>query len=277
VLESVATIKLELMCRQKLVERPLGGNLKQRSPLLKQLLMGLVVSGICLGLVTFSVTSLAPTSPYTYKRPSADGTGKVYMGREIAQVMGFQGSEWLDRKDRAQEEQPHILVDALDLKPTDVVADVGAGTGYISFKIAPKVSQGKVLAVDVQPEMIKILSDRISQSHAKNITPILGTEQDPKLAPNSLDLAIFVDVYHELAYPREVMTVVAQALKSSGKIALVEYRAEDPFVFIKPHHKMSQAQARKEMQALGLEWLETKSILPQQHLMLFTRQSALNG
>jgi ubiquinone/menaquinone biosynthesis C-methylase UbiE len=241
---------------------------------LKQVLMGVVVGGLCLGLVTFSVTSLAPTSPYTFKRPSADGIGKVYMGREIAQVMGFQGSEWLDRKDRAQEEQPQKLVDALDLKPTDVVADVGAGTGYISFKIASKVPQGKVLAVDVQPEMIKILGDRISQSRIPNVTPILGTEQDPHLAPNSLDLAIFVDVYHELAYPREVMTVVAKALKPNGKIALVEYRAEDPRVFIKPHHKMSQAQARKEMQALGLEWVETKSMLPQQHLMLFTRKSA---
>jgi ubiquinone/menaquinone biosynthesis C-methylase UbiE len=235
--------------------------------------MGLVVSGICLGLVTFSVTSLAPTSPYSYKRPSADGIGKVYMGREIAQVMGYQGSEWLDRKNRDQEEKPELLVDALELKPTDVVADIGAGTGYISFKIAPKVPQGQVLAVDVQPEMIEMLGDRISKSGVINIKPLLGTEKDPQLTPNSIDLAIFVDVYHELAYPREVMTKVVKALKPHGRIALVEYRGEDPLVFIKPHHKMSQAQARKEMNALGLQWLETKSMLPQQHLMLFTRKS----
>jgi ubiquinone/menaquinone biosynthesis C-methylase UbiE len=240
--------------------------------LLKKFLMGFVVSGLVLGLITFSVTSLAPSSPYTYKRPSFDGTGKVYMGREIAQVMGYQGSEWLERKDRAQEEQPQKLVEALALNPTDVVADIGAGTGYISLKIASKVPQGQVLAVDVQPEMIKILGDRISQSHTSNVKPILSTEQDPNLSPNSIDLAIFVDVYHELAYPREVMTAVAKALKPNGRIALVEYRGEDPKVLIKPHHKMTQAQARKEMESMGLTWQETKSMLPQQHLMLFTRK-----
>ncbi len=237
---------------------------------LKQILLGLVTGSILLGLVTFSVTSLAPASPYTYKRPSFDGTGKVYLGREIAQVMGYQGSEWLERKDRAQEEQPEVLVEALGLKPTDVVADIGAGTGYISLKIASKVPQGKVLAVDVQPEMIKMLGDRISQSRLTNVTPILATEQDPNLSPNSIDLAIFVDAYHELAYPREVMTAVAKALRPNGRIALVEYRAEDSKVFIKPHHKMTQAQARKEMAEIGLKWQETKSVLPQQHLMFFT-------
>jgi ubiquinone/menaquinone biosynthesis C-methylase UbiE len=239
--------------------------------------MGLLVGGICLSMITFSVISLAPASPYTYKRPSFDGTGKVYMGREIAQVMGYQGSEWLDRKDRAQEEKPEVLVKALELKSSDVIADIGAGTGYISFKIASKVPQGQVLAVDVQSEMIKMLGDRISQSGLKNIKPILGTEQDPKLSPNSIDLAIFVDVYHELAYPREVMTAVAKALKPNGRIALVEYRAEDPLVFIKPHHKMTQAQARKEMKEIGLQWQETKSLLPQQHLILFTHSGSGSG
>jgi ubiquinone/menaquinone biosynthesis C-methylase UbiE len=243
----------------------------KQSTLLKKILMGFVLSGLVLGLITFSVTSLAPSSPYTYRRPSFDGTGKVYMGREIAQVMGYQGSEWLERKDRAQEEQPQKLIEALALNPTDVVADIGAGTGYISLKIASKVPQGQVLAVDVQPEMIQMLGDRISQSHTPNVKPILSTEQDPNLTPNSIDLAIFVDVYHELAYPREVMTAVAKALKPNGRIALVEYRGEDPKVFIKPHHKMTQAQARKEMASMGLTWQETKSMLPQQHLMLFTR------
>ena len=246
-----------------------------RLTVLKQILLGLVVSGVVLSLATCSVTSLAPASPYTYKRPSFDGTGKVYMGREIAQVMGYQGSEWLERKDRAQEEQPEVLVEALGLKPTDVVADIGAGTGYISLKIASKVTQGKVLAVDVQPEMIKMLGDRISQAHLTNITPILGAEKDPNLPPNSIDLAIFVDAYHELAYPREVMTAVAKALKPNGRIALVEYRAEDSKVFIKPHHKMTQAQARKEMAEIGLKWQETKSVLPQQHLMLFAPTPAV--
>jgi precorrin-6B methylase 2 len=243
--------------------------LSQFTVLKRTLLLGLVASSLLLGLGTFSVTSLAPASPYTYKRPSFDGTGKVYMGREIAQVMGYQGSEWLERKDRAQEEQPQRLVEALNLNPGDIVADIGAGTGYISFKIASKVPQGQVLAVDVQPEMIKMLGDRIAQSRLTNVTPILGTEQDPKLSPHSIDLAIFVDAYHELAYPREVMTAVAKALKPNGRIALVEYRGEDPKVFIKPHHKMTQVQARKEMAEVGLRWQETKSVLPQQHLMLF--------
>jgi ubiquinone/menaquinone biosynthesis C-methylase UbiE len=236
--------------------------------------MGLMVSGILLGLVSFSSTSLAPPSPYTYKRPSSDGIGKVYMGREIAQVMGYQGSAWLDRKNRDREEKPELLIEALELKPTDIVADIGAGTGYMSFKIADKVLKGQVLAVDVQPEMVQILGDRISKSSVANIQPMLGTEQDPQLTPDSINLAIFVDVYHELAYPREVMANVAKALKPNGRIALVEYRAEDPFVLIKPLHKMSQAQARKEMNELGLQWLETKSMLPQQHLMLFTQKSA---
>jgi ubiquinone/menaquinone biosynthesis C-methylase UbiE len=247
----------------------------KRSPLLKQILMGMMISGIFLGLITFSVTSLAPTSPYTYKRPSIDGIGKVYIGREIAQVMGYEGSEWLDRKNRDKEEKPQVLVEALELKPTDVVADIGAGTGYISFKIASQVPNGQVLAVDVQPEMIKMLGDRILKSGVTNVKPLLGTEQDPQLTPNSIDLAIFVDVYHELAYPREVMTAVAKALKPNGRIALVEYRGKDPFVFIKPLHKMTQTQARKEMADIGLKWQETKSILPQQHLMLFTQKSAL--
>jgi ubiquinone/menaquinone biosynthesis C-methylase UbiE len=241
---------------------------------LKQIFISLVAGCIVFNLFAFDAAALIVSSTYTYKKPSFDGTGKVYMGREIAQVMGYQGADWLERRDRTQEEQPQALVDALGLSPTDVVADIGSGTGYISLKIAPKVSQGQVLAVDIQPEMIELLGDRLTPSGLTNITPILGTEQDPHLLPDSIDLAVFVDVYHELAFPREMMSAVAQALKVNGRIALVEYRAEDPLVFIKPHHKMTQAQVRKEMENLGLRWQETQSILPQQHLMLFTRTSA---
>jgi ubiquinone/menaquinone biosynthesis C-methylase UbiE len=236
----------------------------------------------CLGLVFLSqfapvlypkpTSALIPNSSvYSYRRPSSDGIGKVYMGREIAEVMGHQGAAWLERSNRKTEEQPQKLIDALALKPTDTVADIGAGTGFISFQMASRLPQGKVLAVDIQPEMIEILQTRIKETKSFNVKPVLSTEQSPKLSPNSIDLAIMVDAYHEFNYPREMMMVIAQALKPQGRVALVEYRAEDPRVFIKPHHKMSQAQVRKEMAAVGLGWKETQSVLPQQHLMIFSR------
>lgn len=212
-----------------------------------------------------------PTDVYRYRKPSFDGMGRVYMGREISEVMGHQGAGWLERRDRVQEEKPDQLIESLSLNPTDVVADIGAGTGYISFRLAPFVAQGKVLAVDIQPEMIDILGDRISKTGVRNIQPILGTEQDPHLPPESVDLAILVDAYHEFSYPQEMMTTVVKALKPGGKVALVEYRAEDPLVFIKPHHKMTQVQAKQEMKAIGLTWRETRSSLPQQHLMIFQK------
>ncbi len=245
-----------------------------------QILIGVCLG--CLGLVFLSqfVPALSPkptsalisdSSVYSYRRPSADGIGKVYMGREIAEVMGHQGAAWLERSSRSAEEQPQKLIDALNLSPTDTVAEIGAGTGYISFQIASRVPKGQVLAVDIQPEMIEILKTRAQSKNVSNVKPILSTEQNPNLPPNSIDLAIMVDAYHEFNYPHEMMSVIAQALKPQGRVALVEYRAEDPLVFIKPHHKMSQAQVRKEMAAVGLTWQETQSVLPQQHLMIFSR------
>jgi ubiquinone/menaquinone biosynthesis C-methylase UbiE len=235
--------------------------------------MGWVIGTIALGIMAQSACALNP-SPYTYKKPSSDGIGKVYMGREIAEVMGHQGADWLDRRSRDLEEGTQLLVDSLDLKPTDVVADIGAGTGHISFLMAPAIPQGKVLAVDVQPEMIEMLGDRIAQTRQTNIEPIQGTEQDPNLPPNSIDLAILVDAYHEFTYPREMILGIVQSLKPNGRVALVEYRAKDPFVFIKPHHKMTQAQVQKEMANIGLTWQNTNSVLPQQHLMIFTNSSS---
>jgi ubiquinone/menaquinone biosynthesis C-methylase UbiE len=245
-----------------------------------QILIGVCLG--CLGLVFLSqfVPALSPkstsalisdSSVYSYRRPSADGIGKVYMGREIAEVMGHQGAGWLERSSRSAEEQPQKLIDALNLSPTDTVAEIGAGTGYISFQIAPRVPKGQVLAVDIQPEMIEILKTRAQSKNVSNVKPILSTEQNPNLPPNSINLAIMVDAYHEFNYPHEMMSAIAKALKPQGRVALVEYRAEDPRVFIKPHHKMSQAQVRKEMAAVGLTWQETQSVLPQQHLMIFSR------
>lgn len=208
---------------------------------------------------------------YRFGEASRDGIGKVYQGREIAQVMGHLGAAWLDRPEREQEERTDLLLDALDLKPTDVVADIGAGTGFFTFAMASQVPQGKVLAVDIQPEMIDYLNEGKAKRKLTNVQPILSTEADPKLPANSIDLAILIDAYHEFSYPREMMQRTVSALKPGGRIVLVEYRAEDPNVPIKELHKLSVAQATKEMKSVGLRLLKNDKRLPQQHIMFFGR------
>lgn len=160
--------------------------------------------------------------------PSSDGIGKFYMGREIAQVMGHTGAGWLERPRREVEEQPSKIVRALNLQPDDVVADIGAGTGYLSFRIAPLLTEGKVLAVDIQPEMLEIINFFKQEKHITNVEPILATLTNPNLPSPSVDLALMVDAYHELEYPQEVMTAIVKALKPGGKVVLVEYRGENP-------------------------------------------------
>jgi precorrin-6B methylase 2 len=233
--------------------------------LFKVLLSGL----LCWQIATPPSHAFIQSKYYSYRQPSFDGTGKVYMGREIAQVMGHQGAGWLERPDRATEEEPQKMVAALGLKSTDVVADIGAGTGYISQLIARQVPDGKVLAVDVQPEMIELLKRRIKNSKIANIQPQLGTEQSPELPPESIDLAIMVDAYHEFSYPREMMKGIVSALRPGGRVVLTEYRGEDPKVFIKPHHKTTQKQIEREMKAVGLKLLKNEKVLPQQHLFFF--------
>ncbi|MFE4106212.1 class I SAM-dependent methyltransferase [Almyronema epifaneia] len=218
-----------------------------------------------------ATNSSAADSTYQLTAASADGIGKVYLGREIAQVMGHQGAAWLERSSRKFEESPDLAVDLLDLKPTDIVADIGAGTGYISFRIAPEVPEGKVLAVDLQPEMLDMLATRQSEQGVANVEPIQGAVDDPHLPPASLDLAIMVDAYHEFAYPQEMMHGIVKALKPGGRVVLAEYRAENPFILIKRLHKMSQKQVKKEMAAVGLVWQKTDDSLPQQHLMFFQK------
>jgi precorrin-6B methylase 2 len=202
---------------------------------------------------------------------SPDGIGKFYMGREIAKVMGHQQALWLERPDRAVNEQPDRAIAALHLKPTDVVADIGAGTGYFSFRMATQVPQGQVFAVDIQPEMIDILQFLIDENSVTNVQPILGSERDPHLPAETVDLALLVDAYHEFAYPLEMMTRLVEALKPGGRVVVVEYRQENPFVPIKGLHKMSQRQVRRELAAVGLEWQTTDDILPQQHFMVFQK------
>ncbi len=228
---------------------------------------------IVLGLGLPSI-ALADGSVYEIRtHHNSDGIGKVYLGREIAQVMGYEGASWLERYRRDGEEQPQKVINDLNLKPTDVVADIGAGTGYFSVRIAPRVPRGKVLAVDVQPEMIEILTTLKTKKHLSNIESILGSATDVNLPSESVDVALMVDAYHEFEYPKEVMTSIVKALKPKGKAVLVEYRAENPLILIKGLHKMTQSQVKKEMEAVGLTYLETKSDLPQQHLMIFEKQN----
>ena len=167
------------------------------------------------------------------------------------------------------------MIGNLDLQSDHVVADIGAGTGYFSFPISARIPNGTVLAVDIQPEMLAIIESRksagLSDDSWQNIETVLGTEKNPNLPDGALDLILLVDAYHEFAFPREMGLAMARALKPAGRIALVEYRLEDPSVPIKRLHKMSEAQARAEMVAIGLTWRETKTMLPQQHLMIFEK------
>lgn len=232
---------------------------------------------ICVGLLTAcsSVSSALPTqtdATYTYRDVhSPDGIGKFYLGREIAQVMGHLGAGWLERPGREREEQPQKAIAALDLKPTDTVADIGAGTGYFSFRMSPLVPQGKVLAVDIQPEMLEMIEALKREKGITNVEPVLGTVSDPKLGRSRVDLALMVDAYHEFEYPKEMMQSLVQALKPGGRVVLLEYRGENPLIAIKPLHKMTQQQVRKEMAAVGLVWQETKNDLPQQHILVFRK------
>ncbi len=210
---------------------------------------------------------------YESSKVTVDGIGKRYMGREIAGVMGWQGAAWLEREEREKEERTDILLKALALKPGMVVADIGAGTGYLSRCMASVVApSGKVLAVDVQPEMVRMLKKLAEQKGLSNIVPSLGTETDVKLPPSSVDLAIMVDVYHELAYPFEVMESIIRALKPGGQIVFIEYRAEDPNVPIKELHKMSEAQVKREAEVHAtLKWDRTVNSLPWQHMIVFRK------
>ncbi|ACK73039.1 Methyltransferase type 11 [Gloeothece citriformis PCC 7424] len=230
---------------------------------------------LTLGLINWTYSPIwaaNPTDTYYYQYRtlhSRDGIGKFYLGREIALVMGHQEMLWLERPSREITEHPHQVITALNLKPTDVVADVGAGTGYFSFRIAPVVS--KVLAVDIQPEMLEAIDFLKTENHIYNVETVLGTEINPNLPADSIDLALMVDAYHEFEYPREMMEGIVKALKPGGRVALVEYRRENPLIPIKALHKMTQKQAKKEMASVGLIWQETGESLPQQHLMLFQK------
>ncbi|MGQ0620716.1 MAG: class I SAM-dependent methyltransferase [Panacagrimonas sp.] len=209
---------------------------------------------------------------YEQIKPSRDGIGKVYMGREIAAIMGWQAAGWLERPEREREEGSDRLIQRLELKPGMVIADIGAGTGYYSRRFSSAVRPGGVVyAVEVQSEMLRLLTSLAKDPAHTNIRPVLGVADDARLPASSVDLAILIDVYHELEYPYEVLASVIRALKPDGRVAFVEYRAEDPTVPIKPLHKMSIVQVRREAQGHGLVLDDSIRGLPWQHVLLFRR------
>ncbi|MFD3003960.1 class I SAM-dependent methyltransferase [Pontibacter toksunensis] len=208
---------------------------------------------------------------YSTKEAHPDGTGKVYLGREIAGIMGAGGGGWLERNTRQEEEDVALAIENMSLSPQSVVADIGAGTGYYTFRIAPKVPEGKVYAIDVQDAFITALNEKKRELGLTNIEVVKGGDQSPNLLDASLDLAIMVDVYHELEYPQEMLQAIHKALKPDGKLLLLEYRAEDDSVPIKELHKMSVNQVNKELSANGFQLSDKKDFLPIQHFLLYEK------
>ena len=213
--------------------------------------------------------SLGLAQSYTYKSPSRDGIGKIYQGREISKVMGHLGASWLERSSRANEESPNLAVDLLDLKKDMIIADFGAGTGYFTSKLARKCSI--VYAVDIQQKMLDLNAKQMRNKNINNVKFILGFTDRTGLPKNSLDLVILVDVYHELENPLEIMNDIKSSLNQTGKVALIEYRKEDPTVPIKPLHKMSVEQVVKEMRQVNLKLYSNIQELPRQHMLIFSK------
>lgn len=220
----------------------------------------------------FGQTQTKTDAIYTYKTPDRDGTGKVYMGREISQVMNFMGMSWLERSTRPQEENTELATKNLPIDKKSVVADIGAGSGYYTFRIAKKVPEGKVYAVEIQDPAIKYLEDRSKELGFDNVVTIKGTEKSPMLPENSIDLAIMVDVYHELEYPHEVLQNIKKSLKPDGKLLLIEYRGEDPKVAIKRLHKMTVEQVTKELSANGFTLIQNGQFMKIQHFLVFEKE-----
>ena len=231
------------------------------------LLFGLLLSSGCQA----QNKSKTESADYTYTPPTRDGTGKIYMGREISQVMGFAGKEWLERQSREQEESVSLAIKNLPINSSSVVADIGAGSGYYTFRIAAMIPKGKVYAVEIQDDAIAFLNQKSKELGFSNVLTVKGTESSPNLPENAIDLAIMVDVYHELAFPKEILEAIHKSLKPDGKFLLLEYRGEDPSIAIKPLHKMTQKQVEKELNANGFQLVENGYFMKIQHFLVFEK------
>jgi ubiquinone/menaquinone biosynthesis C-methylase UbiE len=240
--------------------------------------MRITISGILILLTSAALPAqeiIRPAKPHTTTKPAEEKIPPGlthYMGREIAQTMHYTGAPWLTRESRDREEEPAKLMAALKLKPGMTVCDLGCGNGFYTLKLAKEVGpEGKVLAEEIQPEMLDLLKQRAEKSGVKNIEPILGNEINPKLPAAKLDLVLLVDVYHEMDHPAEMLASIRKSLAGHGRMVLVEFRAEDKEVPIKPLHKMSKDQINKELAANGFKLVEQYDGLPWQHVMFFEK------
>jgi SAM-dependent methyltransferase len=211
-------------------------------------------------------------SRYTYKDGDPFGTGKWYMGREIAHVMGYQGMGWLVRPEREQEENTSVLLKNMDIRPEEIIADIGAGAGYHVFKMAKLATEGRIYAVDIQDEMLEEVRRKKSDGDVANVEAVKGSEKNINLPENSLDKVLMVDVYHEFSFPDQMMASVRRALRPDGKVFLIEYRGEDRSVPIKEVHKMTEEQAVLEMNSAGFRLERNLGNLPWQHCMIFVKR-----
>ena len=219
-------------------------------------------------------SKLAMDSIYTWKKASADGIGKFYFGREISRVMGAEASGWLERDERELEENTKLAINKINLPANATIADIGAGTGYYSFRLSSKVPRGKVYAVEIQDEMIRYLRQKKATLKDSVVEVIKSTVRSANLPVNSTDLAIMVDVYHELEFPHEMLQAIRSSLKTNGQLLLIEYRGEDASVPIKPLHKTTIAQLNRELSANGFQLNYKGDFLPIQHFLLYKKTGA---
>ena len=232
----------------------------------------LLLLSLCLLWLPMRQLQAQESDVYTYKKGDRNGTGKWYMGREIAYVMGFQGMGWLERPEREKEENTSTLIANMQIEPTDDIVDIGAGSGYHVFRMAPLANQGTVYAQDIQDEMLAAVDFRKEKTGIANVELVKGTEKSANLPENSVDKVLIVDVYHEFSFPVEMMASIRKAMRADAKLYLIEYRGEDPTVPIKEVHKMTEAQAVKEMEAAGFKLEENIGNLPWQHCMVFVKK-----
>lgn len=227
--------------------------------MLSRLLLGVLLAGYCASLL-----------------PAADPPAlREYKGRQIAQTMHWAGAEWLIRDEREREERCSLMIASLGVKPGMTVCDMGCGNGFYSVQLAKMVGEkGKVYAVDIQPEMLKMLEERAEKAKVANIAPVLGELWDPKLPAGKIDLILLVDVYHEFSHPEQMLAAMRESLAPNGKIVLVEFRGEDPEVPIKVEHKMSKEQILKELLPNGFKVEKEFDRLPWQHMMWFGKDDS---